>query len=172
MIKKIISGGQSGVEMAALDAAIKLNIPHEGWCHRGKRTESGVLPEAHQLKPIEMPSYHDRLEKNIIDSDGTVILSHGQLVIGSKIIRDMANKNGKPCLHVDLSSCTMNHAASSIRKWITNNDIETVYFTGSKSVGESMIHEETIQIIEDICRVEREQQTLPGFQEKDDGTSS
>jgi hypothetical protein len=83
MIKKIITGGQSGVEMAALDAAIKLNIPHEGWCHRGRRTGSGFLPEAHQLKPIEMPSYHDRLEKNIIDSDGTVILSDGQLVIGS-----------------------------------------------------------------------------------------
>ena len=119
-----------------------------------------------------MPSYHVRLEKNIIDSDGTVILSHGQLVIGSKIIRYLTRINGKPCLHVDLTGCTMNHAVSSIRKWITNNDIETVYFTGSKPVGKSDIYEETIRIIEDICKVESEQQTLPGFKETEDGTPS
>jgi hypothetical protein len=126
MIKKIISGGQSGVEMGALDAAIKMDIPHEGWCYKRKRTESGVLPEKYNLKPIEMPSYHDRLEKNIIDSDGTVVLSHGQMVLGSKIVRYLAAKNGKPCLHVDLSGCAINHAVSSIRKWIMNNNIETV----------------------------------------------
>jgi len=55
---------------------------------------------------------------------------------------------------------------------MTNNDIETVYFTGSKPVCESNIYEATTRIIEDICRVEREQQTLPGFKEKDDGTPS
>jgi len=163
MLKKIISGGQSAIEITALDAAIKLDIPHAGWCYKGKRTEHCALPERHNLKTIEMTSYYDRLEKNIIDSDGTVILSLGQLVIGSKTIKCLAAKNGKPCLHVDLTDCTMNHAVSSIRKWITNNDIETIYFTGSKPVGESNIYEETIRIIEDICRVESEQQTLPGF---------
>jgi len=116
MLKKIISGGQPGVEMAALDAAIKLDIPYEGWSYRRKRTENADLTKQYNLTTIDLPRYHDRLEKNIIDSDGTVILTHGQLIIGSKIIKDLANKHKKPCIDVDLTSCKMNHAASSIRR--------------------------------------------------------
>jgi len=172
MLKKIISGDQSGVEMAALDAALKLDIPHAGWAYKRKRAEDGVLPEHYNLKTIDVPSYHDRLEKNIIDSDGTAILTHGQLIIGSKIIKDLAKKHNKSCLYVDLTECSLNHAISSIRKWIINNEIETVYFTGSKAVGESSVYEETIRIIDGICKVEREQERLPGFQQRGDDTPS
>ena len=172
MLKKIISGGQPGVEIAALDAALKLDIPHGGWAYKRVREGGGVFPEQYNLKTIDVPSYHLRLEKNIIDSDGTVILTHGQLIIGSKIIRDFAKKHNKSCLYLDLTECPLNHAISSIRKWITNNEIEAVYFTGSKTIGESKIYEATTRIIEGICRVEREQEKLPGFKEKDDGTPS
>jgi len=172
MLKKIISGGQSGVEIAALDAAIELDIPHEGWAYKRKRTEDGVLPEQYNLKTIDMSSYHERLEKNIIDSDGTVILTHGQLIIGSKIIKDLANQHNKPCLYVDLTDCSINHAVSSIRKWIANNEIEAIYFTGSKSIGESGIYEETIRVIKGVCRIQREQQTLTGFQPNNEDSPS
>jgi hypothetical protein len=170
MLKKIISGCQPGVETAALDAALKLDIPHAGWAYKRKRAEDGVLPEQYNLKTVDVPSYHSRLEKNIIDSDGTVILTHGQLIIGSKIIKEFAKKHNKSCLYVDLTECSLNHAISSIRKWITNNEIEAVYFTGSKAVGESNVYEETARIIEGILRVEREQERLPGFQQKDNDT--
>jgi Circularly permutated YpsA SLOG family len=167
MLKKIISGGQPGVEMASLDAALKLDIPHAGWTYKRKRAENGVLLEQYDLKTIDVPSYHVRLEKNIINSDGTIILTHGQLIIGSKIIKDLAKKHNKPCLYIDLTECALNHAISSIRKWILNNEIEAVYFTGSKAVGQSSVYEETIRIIEGIVMVEREQERLPGFQQKD-----
>ncbi len=84
----------------------------------------------------------------------------------------MAAKHNKPCLNVDLTECTINHAISSIRQWMTNNKIEAINFTGSKPVGESNIYEETIRIIEGICSVEREQEMLPGFQRKDDNNRS
>jgi hypothetical protein len=171
MLKKIISGGQPGVEMAALDAALKLDIPHAGWAYKRKRAKDGILPEHYSLKTIDVPSYHDRLEKNIIESDGTVILTYGQLIIGSKIIKDLTKKHNKSCLYVDLTECSLNHAISAIRRWIINNEIEAVYFTGSKVVGESRVYEETIQMIEGILRVEREQERLPGFQQKVDDTS-
>jgi Circularly permutated YpsA SLOG family len=168
MIKKIISGGQSGVEIAALDTAIKLNIPHEGWAFQRKMKKGGFWPGRYNLKTVDKPSYHDRLKKNIIDSDGTVILTCGQLVLGSKIINQLAVKNNKPCLYLDLTKCSVTHAISSIRKWITNNEIETIYFTGSKPVDDFNIYEETIRIIDGVCNVEREQEMLPGFQQKDD----
>ena len=170
MIKKIISGGQPGVELAALDAAIKLNIPYEGWDFQRRGEKVGLGPAPYNLKTIDIPSFHLRLEKNIINANGVVILTYGQLVLGTKIIKDLADKNQKPCLYINLTECSINHAISSIRKWIARNSIEAVYFTGSRPVGESNIYEETARIIDGIFRVESEQATLPGFEDKDDDT--
>ena len=166
MIKKIISGGQPGVEIAALDAAIQLDIPHAGWAYKGRKTEDGVLPEQYNVKGIDNPSYFERLEKNIIDSEGTVILTYGQFLFGLKGVRELTENLKKPCLHVELKECTNNHAISSIRKWMLNHEIEVVYVTGTKPVGEaSKIYRDVIRIIEGICGVEREQEMFLGFQE-------
>ena len=164
MIKKIISGGQPGVEIAALDAAIRLDIPHEGWCYKNRRTESGILAEHYNVKEIGTPSYFQRLEKNVKDSEGTVVLNYGQLVMGSRAVKDIAENHGKPCLNVDLSKHPMNHAVALIRKWMAKHDIATIYFTGTKAGGglNTNVYDETIQIIEVICGVEREQ--FLGFQ--------
>ena len=168
MIKKIISGGQPGVEIAALDAAIQFDIPHAGWAYKGRKTEEGVLPEQYNVKGIDNPSYFERLEKNIIDSEGTVILTYGQLLIGLKGVRKLAENLKKPCLHVELMECTTNHAISSIRKWMLNHEIEVVYFTGQKPVGgASKIYRDVIRIIEGICRTHREQEELPGFKDEE-----
>ena len=168
MIKKIISGGLPGVELAALDAAIKLDIPHEGWTYKSRKTENGELPEQYNVKEIANPSYFERLEKNIIDSDGTVILTYGQLIRGSNATKDLANKHNKPCLLLELNKCTRSHAISSIRKWMDNHEIEEIFFTGSKPIAAPNVHEEVIQIIEGICQVEREYEKFLGFQEEDD----
>jgi hypothetical protein len=67
--KKIISGGQTGADQAALDVAIKLNIPHGGWIPKGRKTEAGLLPEKYQLQEMTSVSYPLRTEKNVIDHD-------------------------------------------------------------------------------------------------------
>jgi hypothetical protein len=172
MIKKIISGGQPGVEIAALDAAIRLDIPHEGWCYKGRKTENGNLAEHYKVKEIDTPSYFQRLEKNVKDSEGVVVLDYGQLAIGSRAIRDIAEKYNKPCLNVDQSIHPMNHAIALIRKWMAKHDITTIYFTGTKTGGgfSPNVYDETIQVIEGVCGVEREQ--FLGFQEEDDDTGS
>ena len=167
MLKEIISGGQPGVEIAALDAAIQLDIPHAGWAYKGRKTEDGVLPEHYKVKGIDNPSYFERLEKNIIDSEGTVILTYGQLSIGLKGVRDLAEKHRKPFLHLELTDCTTNQAISSIRKWMSNHEIEVVYFTGPKPVGTSKIYRDVILIIQGIRGVEREQENFLGFEEED-----
>ena len=168
MLKKIISGGQPGVEIAALDAAIQLNIPHAGWAYKGRKTEAGVLPDHYNVKGIDKPSYFERLEKNITDSEGVVILTLGQFLIGQTAVRDIAEKRKKPCLHLELRDCTTNHAISSIRQWMQNHEIEVVYFTGPKPVGTPKIYREVVQIIQGICGVEREQEKFLGFEEEDD----
>ena len=100
MIKKIISGGQPGVERAALDAAIKLNIPHSGWTYKTRRTDEGILPDKYSVKESAAVDFSDRIEKNVLDSDATAILTHGSLTIGLKIVKDYAEKHNRPYLHV------------------------------------------------------------------------
>jgi hypothetical protein len=167
MLGKIISGGLAGVEIAALDVAIKLGIPQEGWAYKGRKTEEGVLSDQYNVREIANPSFYERIEKNIIDADGTVILTFGQLLIVSKEIAELARKHGKPCLHVKLIDCSRSHAIASIRKWMTDHEVETVYFTGSKPIAAPNVYQESIRIIEGIYRVETEQEKLPGFQDQD-----
>jgi len=168
MLKKIISGGKPGVELAALDAAIRLNIPHGGWCYRNRKTDGGVLPEHYNVKEIENPSYFERLEKNVIDSEGTVVLTYGQMVVGSKAVKDVADKCNKPLLNVNLDGHSLDQTVTLIRKWMTEHEIDTIYFTGSKTGRGpgTKIYDEVIQIIEGVCGVKREK--FFGFQEEDE----
>ena len=114
MIRKIISGGQTGADQAALDAAIKLGIPHGGWIPKGRLTENGPLPDKYKL--VEMPgtAYVLRTEQNVIDSNGTLIISHGHLSDGSDYTRKMAIKNHRPWLHIDLNKTPAFKAATLI----------------------------------------------------------
>ena len=79
MLRKIISGGQTGADQAGLDVAIKNNIPHGGAIPRGRMTENGVLAEKYKLTEMTTKSYPKRTAKNVMDSDGTVIFTHGKL---------------------------------------------------------------------------------------------
>jgi hypothetical protein len=87
VIEKIVSGGQTGADRAGLDAAIELGIPHGGWVQKGRKTEDGGLPEQYHLKEMPIASYAARTEQNVIDSDGTLIVSHGKLNGGSAMTR-------------------------------------------------------------------------------------
>ncbi|MEE3218652.1 MAG: putative molybdenum carrier protein, partial [Planctomycetota bacterium] len=79
LIQKLISGGQTGVDRGALDVAIQLNIPHGGWCPRDRRAADGQIPRQYQLTETELVDYKERTERNVIDSDATLILVRGPL---------------------------------------------------------------------------------------------
>lgn len=74
---KIISGGQTGVDRAALDAAIALGIPHGGWCPKGRIAEDGRIPDQYQLQETFSPAYMIRTIRNVGDSHGTLALTWG-----------------------------------------------------------------------------------------------
>ena len=93
MIRRIISGGQTGADRAALDVAIKLDMPHGGWIPKGRKTEDGILPRKYHMQEMPTASYPKRTERNILDSDGTLILSRGKLTGGSALTRRLAKKH-------------------------------------------------------------------------------
>lgn len=101
MLRKIVSGGQTGADRAALDWAIGRGVPHGGWCPKGRRAEDGPIPARYCLKETESANYLVRTEGNVVDSDGTVIFTlKSELSGGSKKTGDFARKHGKPLLHL------------------------------------------------------------------------
>jgi hypothetical protein len=114
MVTKIISGGQTGADQAALDFAIKHDILRGGWIPKGRKTEDGILPEKYQLEEMPTSSYPKRTEKNILDSDDTLIFSRGKLTGGSALTRKLAKQHQKPWVHIDLDKVQETQAVSTI----------------------------------------------------------
>lgn len=73
MLKKVISGGQTGVDRAGLEAG----IPVGDYCPKGKKSEDGTIPDGYPLEELTTTQYHVRTEKNVVESDGTLILNKG-----------------------------------------------------------------------------------------------
>ena len=148
MIKKIISGGQVGADQGALDVSIKYGIPHGGWIQKGHKTQSGILPPKYHLQEMSTASFKDRIEQNVIDSHGSVIITHGPLTGGADYCLKMAQKHDRPCLHIDLNTLLEFTAASRLNAWIKENDIEVLNVTGSRTSEDASIYKATMDIIE------------------------
>jgi hypothetical protein len=98
---KVVSGGQTGVDRAALDWAISRNIPHGGWCPHGRHADDGRIPAIYRLQETPTHAPIQRTEWNVRDSDGTVIFSLGQWISGGTLATlEFARRQKKPALHV------------------------------------------------------------------------
>ena len=148
MIRKIISGGQTGADRAALDAAIKLGIPHGGWIPRGRIAEDGPLPAIYRLDEMPTESYAARTEQNVIDSDGTLIIAGGKLTGGTDLSREMALRHKKQLLGIDLTLTDHSKAASLIASWINLRRIAVLNVAGPRASEEPGIYEHVRQILE------------------------
>lgn len=151
MIKKIISGGQTGADRAALDASIEFNVPHGGWIPRGRRTEDGPLPEKYHLGEMPTDSYPERTERNVMDSDGTLIISRGLPTGGTAYTIEMARKHGKPYLYLNLDKTSEHDAPSIISSWIKKQGIEILNVAGPRASEDYGIYRKVKSIIEKIC---------------------
>jgi len=132
MITKIISGGQTGADISALDAAIELNIPHGGWIPKGRKTEAGPLPDRYQLQEMPTGSYTKRTEQNVVDSDGTAIFFHGSLSGSSLRTFEYSKKHNKPSLHLDMTKLSVDEAVREILHWIEENKIHVLNIAGPR----------------------------------------
>ena len=143
MIKKIVSGGQTGVDRAALDVAISLDISRGGWCPKGRLDEAGVIPEKYD-ELIEVPgvffdeteNYSTRTKLNIMDSDGTLVIvpslpipSHIQ--DGTVLTITEVKKKGKPFIVIGINEGIEDNIFKCI-KWIDENSIQELNFAGPR----------------------------------------
>lgn len=102
-VQRIVSGGQTGVDRGALEAALSIGVAHGGWCPRGRRAEDGRVPLRYDLRETDSSRYDIRTEKNILDSDATLIIHQGPLTAGTALTRRLAQLHGKPLRLIDLA---------------------------------------------------------------------
>jgi len=123
MIKKIVSGGQTGADRGGLDAAIYCHIPHGGWCPKGRLAEDTPIPERYQLTETRSKDYLRRTEQNVIDSDCTLVFTYGPPSRGTKRTIQFTEKHGRSCQVVDLKVLNSEQAVDGIVAWL-NGQIE------------------------------------------------
>jgi len=153
-IKKIVSGGQTGADRAALDFAIEYGIEHGGWVPEGRRAEDGTVPSHYNVRELPGGSYPERTERNVIDSDATLIISHGELTGGSKLTRELAEKHARACLHIDLLKLIAFDAAIDIHEWIAAHKIEILNIAGSRASKDPEIYRITCNLLETAFHID------------------
>lgn len=127
---KIVSGGQTGVDRAALDVAIFLELEHGGWCPLGRRAEDGVIPLCYRLRETDSPDYGSRTEANVIHSDGTLVLHDGPLTGGTALTAAIAQRHHRPLLLVDLKN--ERPTPAEVQAWLVRTRIETLNVAGPR----------------------------------------
>jgi hypothetical protein len=126
---RIISGGQTGVDRAALDVALELGLPCGGWCPRGRKAEDGSLADRYPLVETATADYSQRTLLNVRDSDGTLILMRGQPTGGTALTITLARKLKKPALVLDLGQSPR---PATVRDWLETNRVRVLNVAGPR----------------------------------------
>ena len=129
---KIISGGQTGVDRAALDFAIQQGIEHGGWCPRGRLAEDGVIPLRYRLRETDSAEYDERTERNALESDATLIVARArELSGGTAFTKNCVKQRGRPLLIVCEPEGVPRGAAVLLR-FLRQNKVRTLNVAGPR----------------------------------------
>jgi len=148
VVEKIISGGQTGADRAALDVAVELGLASGGWIPRGRRAEDGTVPRRYEsLVEAESESYDHRTELNVRDSDATVVFSFGPPTGGSALTAKRTRSLGKSLLTLDLERSNTDGAVALLRSWLAATRPRVLNVAGPRSSQEPRIAEATAMIL-------------------------
>lgn len=147
MIKKIVSGGRTGADQAALDAAIKLGIQYSGWIPKGDDAKGRNGPKKYQIHEMATTRFAEAAEKNTLESNASLIISYGAPTGRSALTRKFAMKNSRRWMHIDLSATPAVQAISIVSSWIRLYDIEVLNVTGPRSSKDPNIYHDTMSLL-------------------------
>jgi len=122
-ILKVVSGGQTGVDRAALDVALELGIPCGGWCPRGRRAEDGAIAPSYPLSETSSSAYPERTACNIRDSDGTLVLTRGAPDGETALTIKLATRYRRPLLSIDLEH---RPSPEQVASWAEKQNVEVL----------------------------------------------
>jgi hypothetical protein len=145
---KIISGGQTGADRAGLDAALTLGLDYGGAVPRGRKAEDGMLPAKYgRMVELSDAGYPARTRKNVRDADATLIFTLGKVDRGTSLTLSLAERLGKPCLHIDLLHTTEQEATGMARTWLEKFRPQVLNIAGSRESTSGGIHDRVYSLL-------------------------
>ena len=135
-LKRIVSGGQTGVDRGALDAALESGFECGGWVPGDRMAEDGIIPDWYPLTILPNGNYRQRTRLNVVDSDGTAILYDGHVSDGTRLTRDLCELLCRPCILISARDTPDPIAAAdTVLKFVNNNGIEVLNVAGPRASG-------------------------------------
>ncbi len=155
-VTTLLSGGQAGAERAVLDWAIENQVEHGGWCPQGRRAEDGIISPVYELRETRTRNYAEATERNIRDSDATLILTIARKLSGAlKNTIDTAKRARKPTLHLS-KNVPIAENARRLQEFIVDEGISRLHVTGSRSSDEAGIEEFVTSLFTQLAKLDRE----------------
>ena len=150
-VRKIISGGQTGADRAALDFALENNLETGGWIPKNRLAEDGRISEKYpNLRETENPA--ERTGLNVRDSDATLIFSHGELLGGSNLTLEMCDKHPKPRLHIDFEKNDFSQGIKKAQQFIIFSNCQTLNVAGARASEDVQIYEKTKDFLNQLFK--------------------
>ena len=149
MIEKIVSGGQTGADRAALDVALELGIPCGGWCPKGRQAEDGRIDDWYPLQETPSSDYRVRTRLNVEESDGTLVITRGPVTGGTALTIQLAREKGKPLLIVDLNP---KPDPVPVREWLKGEGIRTLNVAGPRESKMPGLHAYVVEFLRAVFR--------------------
>jgi len=147
-LQKVVSGGQTGVDRAALDAARSAGCLSGGWVPRGRAAEDGRIPDVYTgLVETSSPDPAQRTRLNVRDSDATLILCHGALLGGTALTEATARHLHRPCLCIDLAVVPAAAAAQRVRLWLAETGAEVLNVAGPRASEDGSAYADALAVL-------------------------
>lgn len=152
MIAKIVSGGQSGVDRAAFDAALACGVAIGGWCPQGRRAEDGAIPGRYPMTETPAGDYATRTKWNVRDSDATLILAAVPLNGGTGMTAGFARRLGRPCLILDPAA---GGGPQDAGRWVDSENIAVLNIAGPRESKQPGIYSAVLAFVEEMIEIDR-----------------
>lgn len=130
-LQKIISGGQTGVDRAALDAALMLDFPCGGWCPEGRRAEDGRIPDHYPLRELA-GGYRRRTLQNVIASDATAVIYFAELDGGTELTVAACVRKLRPYRLINGEDISARRGALMLSEWVAGHAVGTLNVAGPR----------------------------------------
>ena len=148
---RVVSGGQTGVDRGALDAALERGVPCGGWCPAGRLAEDGVIPARYPVTELQDAGYDERTRKNVEDSDGTLIVTFGRATGGTARTIELCEQLARPHLIVDAASVTFEEAVWRAVRFVREEGVGQLNVAGPRASGEPRAYQYAYALVRELC---------------------